>query len=138
MTDATCCLSNVTGAKCPLPRTHLIGMLLQLCIIPFRNSKTQHPRTHGHTQARGMPRSQVSTYLCPRRLYGGRNTPVAQTQRTRKYIATRTHGNAQVHLEGFTQTPVHHVAIRAPVCTLLRLLHVHSVRTHGVWHGNYS
>ena len=74
----------------------------------------------------------------PSRFYGGRNTPVAQAQRTRNYIATRTHGNAQVHVEGFTQTPVHHVAIRAPVCTLLRLLHVYSVRTHGVWHGNYS
>ena len=53
--------------------------------------------------------------------------PHARTA-TRKYI-----------LETVTQTPVHHVAIRAPACTQLRLLHVHSVRARGgVWRGNYS
>ena len=137
MTDATCCLSNITGEKCPLPRTHLIGMLLQLSIIPFALKDTTQTHVWAHTSTRHAAQPSIQVFM-PSRLYGGSNTPVAQTQRARKYIATRTHGIAQVHLEGFTQTPMHHVAVRAPACTLLRLLHVHSVRTHGLWHGNYS
>ena len=75
----------------------------------------------------------------PSRVSGCSNTPVAQTQRTRKYNATRTHRSAQVHVETVTQTPVHHVAIRAPAYTQLCLLHVHSDRARGgVWRGNYS
>ena len=55
-----------------------------------------------------------------RRVSGCRNTPVAQTQRTRQYNATRTHGNAQVHCRdshanagapcGHTRTRMHAVA----------------------------
>jgi hypothetical protein len=112
-------------------------MLLQLCTIPFALKDTTHTHAWAHTSTPHAAQPSIQEFM-PSRLYGGRNTPVAQTQRTRNYIATRTHGNAQVHLEGFAQTPVHHAAIRPPVCTLLDLLHVHSVRTHGVWHGNYS
>ena len=132
---AACQTSQVQSAR---SLGHLIGMLLQLCIIPFALKDTTHTHAWAHTSTPHAAQPSIQEFM-PSRLYGGRNTPVAQTQRTRKYIATRTHGNAQVHLEGFTQTPVHHVAIRAPACTLLRLLqHVHLVRTHGVWHGNYS
>ena len=55
-----------------------------------------------------------------RRVSGCRNTPVAPTQRTRQYNATRTHGNAQVHCRdshanagapcGHTRTRMHAVA----------------------------
>ena len=132
MTD-NCCPSNVAGAKCALPRTHLIGiLLLSLITFALKDNTQTHAWTHTSTRNAAQLSIQVSM---PSRLYGGSNTPVAQTQR----IATRTHGNAQVHIETVTQTPVHHVTIRAPACTQLRLLHVHSVRARGgVWRGNYS
>ena len=135
VTDA-CCPSTATGAKCALPRTHLIG-ILHYPSLQSRKDTTQPP-AWTNTSTRNAAQLSIQASM-PSRVSGGNNTPVAQTQRTRQYNATRTHGNAQVHVETVTQTPLHHVAIRAPACTQLRLLHVHSVRARGgVWRGNYS
>ena len=61
VTDA-CCPSTATGAKCALPRTHLIAYYYYPSLLS--RSKTIHKHTHGHTQARGMPRSLVFKYPC--------------------------------------------------------------------------
>ena len=58
---AACQTSQVPSAR---SLGHLIGMLLQLCIIPFALKDTTHTHKHGHTQARRMPHSQVSKYSC--------------------------------------------------------------------------
>ena len=115
MTD-TCCPSNATGAKCALPRTHLIGiLLLSLITIAQRHNTTAWTNTSTRNAAQLSIQASMS-----RRVSGCRNTPVAQTQRTRQYNATRTHGNAQVHCRdshanagapcGHTRTRMHAVA----------------------------
>ncbi len=88
---AACQTSQVHSAR---SLGHLIGMLLQLCIFAFGLKDTTHTHAWAHTSSRHAAQPSIQVFM-PSRLYGGRNTPVAQTQRTRKYIATRTHGNAQ-------------------------------------------
>ena len=138
MTDATCCVSNITGEKCPLPRTHLIGILL-LSLITFALKDTAQTHAWAHTQARRMPRSQESKYPCQ----ADYTAVVTHRWRKRSALAStsphaRTATRKYMYTETVAQPPVHHVAIRAPACTQLRLLQVHSVRARGgVWRGNY-
>ena len=76
MFDDTCCLSNVTGEKCPIPMTHSIGILLLLSSIAFVHQDTAHTHawTHTSTWNAAQPSNLVSM---PSRLYGGSNTPVS-------------------------------------------------------------
>ena len=72
------------------------------------------------TQARGMPRSQVSM---PWRVYGGGNTP---TQRQRKYNSMHASGMQVTYLR-VAQPAMHHRTLRAPsgtpACAQLCPLH---------------
>ena len=59
MTD-TCCPSNATGAKCALPRTHLIGiLLLSLITIAQRHNTTARMDKHKHEECRAAKYSSI-------------------------------------------------------------------------------
>ena len=80
---------------------------------------TTQPPAWTKTSTRNAAQLSIQASMS-RRVSGCRNTPVAQTQRTRQYNATRTHGNAQVHCRdshanagapcGHTRTRMHAVA----------------------------
>ena len=119
MTDATCCLSNITGEKCPLPRTHLIGMLLQLSIIPFALKDTTRTHAWAHTSTRHAAQPSIQVFM-PSRFYGGRNTPVAQNA-AHSQLHRHTHARQRastfrgIHANprapcGHTRTRMHAVA----------------------------
>jgi len=90
VTDA-CCPSTATGAKCALPRTHLIGILH----YPSLQSRKDTTQTHAWTNTSTRNAAQLSIQASmSRRVSGCRNTPVAQTQRTR---ANATYSQVQHH-----------------------------------------